>query len=62
MTQTASISSKNKRSFLKKAFKGISTGNDSTIQTKTSSNLSEPNYFHDENAEDENLTKISPDS
>ncbi|SMF27882.1 hypothetical protein SAMN06295933_2679 [Desulfovibrio gilichinskyi] len=62
MTQTASISSRNKKSFLKKAFKGFSTGNSSTIQASASSILSEPNYFHNGNAEDENFENISPNS
>ncbi len=62
MTQTASISSKNKKSFLKKAFKGLSTGNSSTIQNTIDSNLSEPNNFHDGNAEDDNMVNIPPNS
>ncbi|MBI9112937.1 hypothetical protein [Maridesulfovibrio ferrireducens] len=39
MTQTTSISSMNKKSFLKKAFKGLSSDNTTNQKSELSSNL-----------------------
>ncbi|SDK37901.1 hypothetical protein SAMN05660337_0266 [Maridesulfovibrio ferrireducens] len=51
MTQTTSISSMNKRSFLKKAFKGFSTNNSTNQNSERNSILPASNKLHNNKSE-----------